>query len=416
MNFSVASACAPGHHLSEMPGVLNPRQPPTAGVACRRLRHASEEARITGRRGRFARTTDNFFRSMASLARSATLAAGAALLLTACGSPEAPPEPQRPVLTQVVGEARTGEGASYSGEVRSRYETPLGFRVGGKITHRLVDAGAVVKAGDVLARLDPADTSLSAASAAAQLALAQAEATRFRELRRQNFVSQAALDAKETALKAARAQADLARNQSAYTVLKAEQPGVVALVAAEVGQVVAPGQTVFRVARPDTPEVAIAIPETRIEQLRTQQSAEISLWAEAEAHYKGILRELSPVADSATRTYAARVAILQPDARVRLGMTANVRFAGDGAEARPSVPLAALFQQEGKPAVWVVNADQTVALRPVAVLSYGEREAVLAGGVRPGERIVIAGVHMLTAGEKIRLAGQPAADAPVKPQ
>jgi RND family efflux transporter MFP subunit len=333
---------------------------------------------------------------------------GMLLFLAACGKPVPPPEPSRPVLTRILG-ASSGNGAvTYSGEVRSRYETQLGFRIPGKISARLVDAGALVRAGDVLARLDPADTALSAAAANAQLELAEADARRYRELREKNFVSQAALDAKETSYKATKAQADLARNQSSYTVLRADQAGVVELVAAEVGQVVAAGQAVMRVARTDTLEVAVAIPETQVPDVRAFKNAEVSLWADEKASYKAVLRELSPVADALTRTYAARVSILKPDARILLGMTASVKFVHDkaDADAQLSVPLTAIFQKEGKPALWIVGADQTVSLRPVSVASYGEVSAVLAGGAQAGERIVIAGVHKLTAGEKIRAVDQ----------
>ena len=330
--------------------------------------------------------------------------------VAACGKVEAPPEPLRPVLTSVLGSRSESGGSTYSGDVRSRFETQLAFRIPGKISARLVDAGALVKAGDVLARLDPADTALSAAAASAQLELAEADARRYRELRAKNFVSQAALDGKETAYKAALAQADLARNQSAYTVLRADQAGVVAQVSAEVGQVVAAGQAVIRVARTDTLEVAVSIPEARMPELRLQKEAEVSLWADEKAAFKGVLRELSTVADPVTRTYAARVAIVQPDARVLLGMTANVRFLSEppvsGASPELRVPLTAIFQQEGKPAVWVVSSDQTVVLRPVVVSAYGETSAILTSGVQPGERIVVAGVHKLTAGEKIKVVDQ----------
>jgi RND family efflux transporter MFP subunit len=338
------------------------------------------------------------------------------VLIAACGKSVPPLEPPRPVLTSILGTSDESGAASYSGEVRSRFETPLGFRIPGKIAARLVDAGTRVKAGDVLARLDPADTALSAAAADAQLDLAAADVRRYRELRDKNFVSQAALDAKETGFKAARAQGDLAHNQSSYTVLRADQAGVVELVAAEVGQVVAAGQTVMRVARTDTLEVAVAIPETRMPDLRLLKAAEVSLWADEKARYQGVLRELSPVADALTRTYAARVSILNPDARVLLGMTANVKFLrntnGTASGSRLSVPLTAIFQQEGKPALWIVGADQTVSLRPVTVASYGETTAILESGAQAGERIVVAGVHKLSAGEKIKAVDQVPASAP----
>jgi RND family efflux transporter MFP subunit len=346
----------------------------------------------------------NFGRTQRSIGFAMVLPALVAL--AACSKEAPKPEPLRPVLTRVLGDVAGGEVVTYSGEVRSRYETQLGFRISGKISARLVDAGAVVKPGDVLAKLDPVDTALSAASADAQLALADAEAKRYRQLRKQNFVSEAALDGKEATLKAMQVQASLARNQSAYSVLRADQAGVVGLVSAEVGQVVTAGQTVFRVARADALEVAISIPEVRMPEVRALKDAEVSLWTDGSAKYKAVLRELSPVADPTTRTFAARVAIIDPDARVLLGMTANVRFLRSGMDNRLTVPLAAIFQEAGKPALWVVNADQTVALRPVEVAAYGDSLAVLANTseVRAGERIVIAGVHKLTAGEKIKIA------------
>lgn len=340
----------------------------------------------------------------------ASVLLGTLLLVCACGKVTPPPEPPRPVLTGIIGASDESGAVSYSGEVRSRFETPLGFRIPGKIAARLVDAGAQVKAGDVLAKLDPADTALSAAAANAQLDLAAADVRRYRELRDRNFVSQAALDAKETGFKAARAQGDLASNQSSYTVLRAEQAGVVELVAAEVGQVVAAGQTVMRVARTDTLEVAVAIPETRMPDLHLLKAAEVSLWADEKARFQGVLRELSPVADPLTRTYAARVSILNPDARVLLGMTANVKFlrntSGTTSGLRLSVPLTAIFQQEGKPALWIVGIDQTISLRPVTVSSYGETTVILDSGAQAGERIVVAGVHKLSAGEKIKAVDQ----------
>ena len=324
-------------------------------------------------------------------------------LLAACEQAPAPPEPLRPVLTRVLGDTAGDELLSYSGEVRSRYETPLAFRIPGKITARLVDAGAVVTTGQVLARIDPADTLLSASAATAQLDLASADLQRFRNLRAQNFVSQAALETKDTAFRAARAQADMARNQASYTVLKADQPGVIGLISGEVGQVVAAGQTVMRQVRADTLEVAIAIPEGRMPEVRALGAAEVTLWADGEARYPGELREVSPVADPITRTYAARVSIGKPDARVLLGMTATVRFLRRDSAARLSVPLTALFQHDGRPALWVIAADQTVSLRPVAVAAYREDTAVLASGAESGERIVVAGVHKLSSGDRVRV-------------
>lgn len=329
-----------------------------------------------------------------------------ALLALGCGRPEPVPEQPRHVLTQIVGVGADAVATSYSGEVRSRYETALAFRIPGKIVSRRVDVGAEVKTGEILAELDPADTRLSQVSAMAQLELADADLRRYRDLNARNFVSQAALDAKEAARKTALAQAELAKNQHAYTVLRADKAGVIDQIFVESGQVVAAGQAVMRHSRSDTPEVAVAIPESRVVETRVGQNAEIRLWAADQVCYRGRIRELAAVADPVSRTYSARVTILDPDARVRLGMTANVRFSKSRQEADAppvlSVPLSALFQKDGSPAVWVVGTDLTLNLRSVTVQSYGETEARISGGVTGGERIVIAGVHKLAAGEKIK--------------
>jgi RND family efflux transporter MFP subunit len=339
------------------------------------------------------------------LRRTSALAIAAALAVAACGEKSPPPETKatgpRLVKALKVGAGDTAQSNRYSGEVRARYESTLGFRTGGKIVARLVDAGAHVAAGQPLARLDPADAQLAAAQAEANRALAAAELKRTQDLRAKNFISQAALDAKETAAKAADAQAGLARNQAGYTTLTADAAGVIAAVLAEPGQVVAAGQGVFRLARDGEREVAIAIPETRVAGLRIGDKASVDLWAGKA--YAGVLRELSPAADAATRTFAARISIVDADPAVALGMTASVRFARDEG-ARIVVPLAAIVQQGDRPTVWVIGKDNAVAQRPIEVERYGDGGAVLSGGLDPGELIVAAGAFKLTAGEKVRLA------------
>ncbi len=329
-----------------------------------------------------------------------------ALALGACGekSPTADTIPGGPKLVkaQKVSRGDTPSESRYSGEVRARYESVVGFRVGGKMTERLVDAGARVKPGQPLARLDPADARLSAAQAEANADLAAADLKRAQDLREKNFVSQAALDARASAARAAEAQAQLSRNQAAYTTLVADAAGVVAAVLAEPGQVVAAGQGVVRIARDGEREVAIALPESALVGLKAGNAATVSLWADGRS-YQGRVREIAPTADPATRTFAARISLVGADAALPLGMSATVSFSRSG-EASMRVPLAAIFQQSGKPAVWVIGNDDAVELRAVDIAGYGDDGAVVRGGLREGETIVAAGAFKLTAGEKVRIA------------
>ncbi len=339
--------------------------------------------------------------------KSSFLLISFAVFFSACSKESAPPEKtERPVLTQVVGALAQETGVAYSGEVRARHEVTLGFRTGGKLLERRVETGNVVKAGQVLARLDPADAALQAGAAQVQFKLAEAEALRYRELRSKNFVSQSALDVKEAALQAAKAQAGLTHNQSDYTTLRAEQNGVVATTLAESGQVVSAGQPVLRLAQAGEMEVAIEIPEAQYVQRHVGDAAQIELLAGSGAALTGRLRELSPSADPVSRTYAARVSFSATPEQVALGMTARVHFSVAGKSAKLSellIPLSAIYQQGKQTSVWIVAADHRVSARPVTVAAYHDNGAVIARGLNAGERIVSAGVHRLVSGEKIHI-------------
>ncbi len=329
------------------------------------------------------------------------------LILCSCGKEQAPiAEKQvRFAATVVVGALNERESNLYSGEVRARHETVLSFRVGGKIIERKIEAGNHVSSGQLLARLDPADNALQDTAAEAQYRLAEDELKRFKELREKNFVSQSALDAKETALKAAVAQAGLARNQSAYTSLHSDQNGVIYAVLAETGQDVSAGQPIFRLAQDGEREVSIAIPESRVASIKVGMPAQIELGSDK---ISGHVREITPAADPASRTYPARISFDASKAETALGMTARVRISEPDhksglANAAFRVPLTAIYQQGDKAAVWVVAPDNSVSLRPVSVSAYRDNGALIANGLVAGERIVSAGVHKLTPGDKIKI-------------
>jgi len=241
-----------------------------------------------------------------------------ALTLAACSHHEAPVETIRPVQLLQVKVGAAGEQSVYAGEVKPRHEADLGFRIGGKIVARLVDVGATVKAGQVLARVDPADVGLQAEAAKAQLAAAETEASfakaeldRYQGLLDQKFISQSALDAKRNAYNSnrakyeqARAQLAVTRNQANYSTLVADHDGVITAVNADVGQVVQPGQAIFRLARQDEPEVLFSVPENRLAELKAATTIVVALWADRSKLYPAKIREIAPSVDSTTRTFA----------------------------------------------------------------------------------------------------------------
>jgi RND family efflux transporter MFP subunit len=349
--------------------------------------------------------------------RDLVLALALALVAAGCAKHEAPAETARPVQLMQVTLGAAGEASVFAGEVKARHEADLGFRIGGKIVARLVDVGARVKRGQPLARLDPADVGLQTEAAKAQLAAAEteynfakAELARYQTLLDQKFISASALDAKRNTLNAtaaryeqAKAQLAVTANQASYATLAADQDGVITAVNAETGQVVTPGQVVFRLAREDEREVAIAVPENRIDELRKAREMGVVLWANPGRIYPARVREIAPAVDPATRTFAVRVAVIAPDPALQWGMTANVLLRGEAAGDAALLPLTALYQRDGKPAVWIYDpATQQVGLRAVEIGPYREDGVVIRAGLKPGEMVVTAGVHKLTAGQKVR--------------
>jgi multidrug efflux system membrane fusion protein len=334
------------------------------------------------------------------------------LLLAACGEKPAEPSPRPAMVTRASSAA--GALEAYAGEVRAREEPPLSFRIPGKLTRRLVDAGSRVTAGQALAELDPVDARLQSEasraaliSAESDLALAKAEMTRYQNLADKQLVSRSLYDARVAQLKAAearvrqaRAQSSASGNQVAYSVLRAPRDGVISQRLAEAGQVVAAGQAVFLLAADGEREVAIAVPEQGLERFAVGRELAVELWALPGQRFPGTVRELSPSADPATRTFAARVAFSAPPG-VELGQSARVYARVDG-DSRPRLPLSALAQKDGQAAVWVVDPKtHQVHLRRIAIGAYGEDGVPVLSGLRGDEWVVAAGAHLLLEGQKV---------------
>ncbi|WP_150621839.1 efflux RND transporter periplasmic adaptor subunit [Pandoraea horticolens] len=375
------------------------------------------------------------------LALAIATTAIAAASLAAC-SRKAPPEaPPRPVVAVAAKLTEQTPIASLPAQIEARYSTPLSFRVAGKIVDRSVRLGDAVKAGQIVARLDPADLSKNAASARAQLDAAQHQldyatqtVMRDRAQAKENLIAPAQLEQSENAYASALAQrnqasqqAALASDQLGYGNLKADREGVITAEQADTGQNVSAGQAVYQLAWTGDVDVITDVPEVALSALRVGQTATVSLPAVPGKTWQARVREVSPAADPMSRTYRAKLSLLSPGPDVKLGMTANVAFAqaltspatatigapaaASGtaasttvADAQPiTLPSTALFHDGNQPAVWVVKQDDTLVLRRVKVARYGERTVTVAGGIQPGERIVWQGVHTVTAGEKVRV-------------
>jgi multidrug efflux system membrane fusion protein len=337
------------------------------------------------------------------------------LIFTACQKVVEPPPPPRPALVIIAGQSAAKSNMVLVGEVKSRYASNQGFRISGKIVERKVEVGSFVKKGQVLARLDATDTNLGAQAATADVraaessyALAQSEVERQRTLFNKKFISASALDMREAELKTSaarlqqvKAQAAVSGNQSRYTALIADQDGVVTQIQAEPGQVVEAGAVIAQVVDNKQLEVLVAVPESRIENLKTGSQVSVKLWANRERTYIGKVREIAPAANSATRAFDVRVTIVDADEAMKLGMTAGVNFVENAMNAI-IVPSTALTQINGKNTVWVVDKSNVANPREVITGPYSEVGVVIKSGLLPNEMVAIAGVHTLIKGQKVQ--------------
>ena len=357
------------------------------------------------------------------------LALLACLVLQACSKPVPADEPVRAVKVFTVGLDAMQSGAEYAGEVRSRVESRLGFRVSGKLLRRNVELGQHVRAGELLAQLDPQDFKLAADGARAQVSaaatnrdLALADYKRYKDLREQNFISAAELERRDTALKAAQAQVDQAQaqlaslgNQTGYANLVADVAGVVTSVDAEPGQVLAAGAPVLRIAQDGARDVVFSVPEDKVGKLKVGSQVQVQAWA-ADKSATATVREVAASADPVTRTFTVKVALSGPETWP-LGSTVTVLPRALDRSGPPvlKLPTSALQHDGEKAAVWVLEkATMTVRLQPIVIATADGNEIVVAQGLEPGMQVVSVGAHVLNPGQKVTIY-QPKQAATVAP-
>jgi multidrug efflux system membrane fusion protein len=365
------------------------------------------------------------FRSQPGWVGAQALACLALAALAGCQKAPPPQEPVRAVKLVTIGQTPSDASAEFSGEIRARVESALGFRVGGKLLARPAEIGQRVKAGQLLAQLDPQDYQVTAQAAAAQLVAAQsnrdsveADYRRYQGLFEQGFISAAELERREAAMKAAQAQWQQARaqstvqgNQSNYTRLLADGPGVVTAIEAQPGQVVAAGQPVVRLALDGPRDVVFSISQERLRDFKTGDTVVVKPWG-SEATLQARVRDVALSADPVTRAFVVKAELPKEADGLVLGSTANVRRAATDtskdtkaqgmASGTIKLPGTALRVEGGKTSVWVLDAStMTVKSQPVEVETADGNDAVIRSGLQVGDEVVATGVHVLTPGQKV---------------
>jgi RND family efflux transporter MFP subunit len=325
----------------------------------------------------------------------------------------------RPVRT-VMAEARTHIATSVVvGEIRPRDEVDIGFRVAGKITSRAVEVGDRIAAGEVIATLDDTESisrleSAEADADAARAGLVEAQTVELRQraLFEKDIVSRAGYDSAERSLASAKAAAEsadvavrMAEDQIAYTTLVAEVGGIVTAVGADSGQVVNAGQMIVRIAPETAPDAVFDASESDVRSGIFAQGSKVrvALLSDPSVAVDGVVREISPIADAATRTFQVKVGLDAAPSAMLFGAAVTgtaMRTGATGIE----LPSAAIFDKSGQPAVWVYSQPSgSVTLTEVEIASLEQGKALIEGGISPGDLIVTAGVNQLREGQQVKL-------------
>ena len=356
------------------------------------------------------------------ITHATAIALAVAAMLSACGPHKPPVEALRAVRTAEIRYDRNAETDRYFGSVQARYEVDQAFRVGGKVVARKVEIGQKVRQGDVLAVLDDTDYRLAVQAAQQQLVAAQAQARqaqsdheRLNALKGDGSVSPSDEEKAQSNAQTTRAVAEadarkleLARNRLEYTTLRASQDGVVTNVRFEAGQIVPEGQPIVSIAKEGEPEIVVNVPEDRLAAFKASRY-KAALTSAPDQSFDVVLRELSPQAAATTRTFRARLKPTTPRP-LPLGASARLVVAGPaGDTAAAAIPAAAITQDKGQPAVWVVRRDGhepvgTVSLVGVSVHGY-RNDDVLVSGPKAGELVVTAGVQKMAPGLRVALPG-----------
>lgn len=342
------------------------------------------------------------------------------VLLSACQREVQKPEPEiRPVRTLTIESRAAGGAVSITGTVQAQNEVNESFRIDGRLIERLVDVGDVVKAGQLIARLDPQNEESGVQAARAQMSAAQARLIearanfeRMRDLVAEDAVSRAQFDqaealrkTAESQVEAAQSQVSLAQNRLSYTRLFASVAGVITARGPEPGEVVSPGRMVVQVAREGARDAVFDVPAQVKNSAPKHPDIRVALASDPAVTAAGKVREVAPRADPVTGTFAVRVRLIDPPAEMRLGSTVTGRMALDAAPGI-EVPATALVRSNGKPAVWIVDsATKTVSMREIGVGTSGASTVQVTSGLKAGDVVVTAGVQALRPSQKVSLLG-----------
>jgi membrane fusion protein, multidrug efflux system len=279
-------------------------------------------------------------------------------------------------------------------------------KVGGEVRELLVEEGDLVKAGQILARLDGDRLRFELQQTEVNLAKLEREYQRTVELLSRKLVATSAVDNARSEMEWLKAARDLAKLNLGYTEIRAPIAGVVSARFIKVGNTINVNDRTFQVTDLDPLIAEVHVPEREFAKLQPSQAATIVVDALAGANFAGRVQRISPTLDAATGTFKTTIEVLDPKHQLKPGMFARVGIVLERRSAALRIPRGAIVEAEGAPTVFVANGDKAEQ-RSIKTGLTNAGLIEVTDGLSGEERIVVVGQNGLKSGSSIKLIEEP---------
>ncbi len=285
------------------------------------------------------------------------------------------------------------------GTVRAKLRAAIEAKVSGRIEALLVAPGQTVKAGELIAQLDAREIQAKLDQALAMREQATKDLARARDLMDKKITTQAEFDSVQARERVAVGSVKETETMLGYTKLIAPFNGIVTRKLADVGDLATPGKPIIEMEDPSALRFEADVPEALIGNVKLGAKLPVRVGA-VPTPIEGIVVEMAPVADAASRTFVVKLDLPPTDA-VRSGQFGRV-WVATGESQTIRVPAAAIVARGQMETVFVAAKDHA-QLRIVRTGKSTEGEIELLSGINPGERVVIEGAEQLRDGRPITI-------------
>jgi RND family efflux transporter MFP subunit len=285
-------------------------------------------------------------------------------------------------------------------------EASLGLVQGGKVTRLHADKGDRVTQGKVLLETDTDMLQTSLRTATANLEYQKNEFARNQKLFESGSITEAIMDASKLALAQAQSAYDAVKKQIEDATLKAPFTGTITERTVEIGDILGPGNSAFRLIEVDRLKVQAGIPERYIGDFHQGNTVTILFDAFPGREFQGKINYIAPEASTTVRTFITEIVVNNPGGVIRAGIMGNARIQQRTFPDALLVPMDALIETQYGRRLFVVKSDSTVEERKITLGGSSGDRIMVTSGVEPGDKVVTKGQNDLVNGEKVRVTGE----------